>query len=101
MDFLKGITDPGWLAFALFFLGIIFFMAYNRQRESRRILNKFDEKDIVITSGLEQYIPRGLIIGCVTEINRESSELWQTARLTPFSDFNKLTVISILLPSDG
>lgn len=50
MEFLKGITDPGWLAFALFFLGIIFFMAYNRQRESRRILKKFDDKDIVLTS---------------------------------------------------
>ncbi|NOY08526.1 MAG: hypothetical protein GXP33_06765 [Spirochaetes bacterium] len=50
MDILKGLTDPGWLAFALFFLGIIFFLAYNRQRESRRILNKFDEKDIVLTT---------------------------------------------------
>ena len=50
MDILKGLTDPGWLAFALFFLGIIFFLAYNRQRESRRILNKFDERDIVLTT---------------------------------------------------
>jgi rod shape-determining protein MreC len=54
--------------------------------------------DIVVTSGLEQYIPAGLVIGRITEINKESSELWQTANLTPLADFNQLTIISILLP---
>ncbi len=59
---------------------------------------KIQVGDVVVTSGLEQYIPAGLIIGRITEINKESSELWQTANLTPLVDFSQLTIISILLP---
>ena len=59
---------------------------------------KIKTGDIVVTSGLEQHIPHGLIIGRVTEVNKESSELWQTARLNALSDFNKLTTVSVILP---
>ncbi len=50
MEFLEGLTNPGWLTFALVFLGIIFFLAFIRQRESKRILEKFDEDNIIITA---------------------------------------------------
>ncbi len=50
MDYLEGITNPGWLVFAIGFLGIIFFLAVVRQRESKRIMEKFNEDDIIITS---------------------------------------------------
>jgi hypothetical protein len=66
MNTLEGITNPNWLVFALIFLGVIFFLSYMRQRETRRITEKFDKNDIVITSfgvnyfGLESE-PGGLL----------------------------------------
>ncbi len=54
--------------------------------------------DIVITSGLEQSIPRGLVIGKVIEVNKESNELWQSARLSTMIDSNDLIIVSVLLP---
>ncbi len=50
MDVLEGITNPNWLIFALLFLGVIFYLTYMRQRESKRIAEKFDKSEIVITS---------------------------------------------------
>jgi hypothetical protein len=56
MDVMEGITNPNWLVFALLFLGIIFYLAYMRQRETKRITDKFDQKDIIITSfGVNYY----------------------------------------------
>jgi hypothetical protein len=56
MDVLEGISNPHWLIFALTFLGIIFYLAYMRQRESKRITEKFDKNDIIITSfGVNYY----------------------------------------------
>lgn len=54
--------------------------------------------DIVATSGLEQNIPRGLVIGRVTEINKENNEVWQTAIVEPLVDLDTLSVVAILLP---
>ncbi|MFH0956192.1 MAG: rod shape-determining protein MreC, partial [Candidatus Falkowbacteria bacterium] len=39
--------------------------------------------DIVATSGLEQNIPRGLVIGRVTKVSKENNEVWQTAAIEP------------------
>ena len=56
MNVLEGITNPNWLIFALIFLGIIFYLAYMRQRETKRITDKFDKEQIVITSfGVNYY----------------------------------------------
>lgn len=56
MDILEGITNPRWLVFALLFLGVIFYLAYMRQRETKRISDKFDKQDIIITSfGVNYY----------------------------------------------
>lgn len=60
---------------------------------------KMAEGDIVITSGLEQNIPRGLVIGSVSQVNKENNELWQSAIIEPLIDFNDLTIVSVLLPS--
>ncbi|MDP2736272.1 MAG: rod shape-determining protein MreC [bacterium] len=54
--------------------------------------------DIVATSGLEQSIPRGLIIGRVTEVSKENNEVWQTAIIEPLVDLEALSIVSILLP---
>ena len=56
MNVLEGLTNPNWLLFALIFLGIIFYLAYSRQRETKRILDKFEKKNIIITSfGVNYY----------------------------------------------
>ena len=53
---MEGITNPNWLVFALLFLAIIFYLAYMRQRETKRITDKFDKSDIIITSfGVNYY----------------------------------------------
>lgn len=54
--------------------------------------------DIIVTSGLEEAIPRGLIIGRVIEVNKKSNELWQTATIEPLVNLDKLIIISVLLP---
>jgi hypothetical protein len=50
MDLLEKITNLNWLIFALIFLGIIFYLAYMRRRESKRITDKFDKHEIITTS---------------------------------------------------
>lgn len=50
MNVLEGLTNPGWLSFAVLFLAIIAALASLRQRETRRIQEKFDAREIVITS---------------------------------------------------
>jgi rod shape-determining protein MreC len=54
--------------------------------------------DIIITSGLEKSIPRGLVIGKVIKVNKESNELWQTATIEPMIDPDELVIVSVLLP---
>jgi rod shape-determining protein MreC len=53
--------------------------------------------DSIITSGLEENIPRGLVIGKVTEVNKESNELWQSATIEPLVDLDNLIIVSVLL----
>lgn len=54
--------------------------------------------DMIITSGLERTIPRGLIIGRVAEVKKESNELWQTATIEPMVDSDELVIVSVLIP---
>ena len=56
MNPLEGLTNPNWLVFALLFIGIVFFLAYMRQMETKRISRKFQKDRIVITSfGVNYY----------------------------------------------
>jgi len=52
--------------------------------------------DKVTTSGLESLIPRGLAIGKVVKVKRESNELWQTATIEPLVDTEDLIIVSVL-----
>ena len=54
--------------------------------------------DIVVTSGLEKDIPRGLVIGRVEEVNKENNELWQEAIIEPMVDSDEIIIVSVLLP---
>ncbi|MFA6513758.1 MAG: rod shape-determining protein MreC [Patescibacteria group bacterium] len=83
-DKTKGITDGN--------LGLTIEMSYIPQLEKISIGN------MVVTSGLGGGIPRGLIIGRVSNVTSESNEVWQSATIEPLIDFSDLTVVSIIIP---
>jgi rod shape-determining protein MreC len=53
--------------------------------------------DQVITSGLEENIPRGLLIGEVAVAENEAYQPFQQAVLTPAIDLSKLFTVSVLI----
>jgi len=56
VSFLEGLTNPNWLVFALLFLAVLFYLAFMRNREARRISEKFPREQIVLTSfGVNYY----------------------------------------------
>ena len=59
---------------------------------------KINVNDLVITSGLGEIIPRGLVIGRVSEVLNKSNEIWQSATIEPFVDQDNLTIVSVVLP---
>jgi len=62
-------------------------------------VEEIDKGDLIITSGLEKNIPRGILIGEITSINNSSNEIWQQAIVEPLVDFNSLIVVAVLLPN--
>lgn len=57
--------------------------------------------NVVITSGLEQAIPRGLVIGKITEIQKENNDLWQNATIESILDASDLIVAAVILPESA
>lgn len=53
--------------------------------------------DVLVTSGLSQYFPKGLPIGKVVEIVPSRYQLSFTAYIQPFVDFSRLEYVLILL----
>lgn len=52
--------------------------------------------ETVITSGLEENIPKGLLIGTIETIEKEAYHPFQKAILKPLADLDKLTMVSII-----
>lgn len=61
-------------------------------------LEKLSSGDMVITSGLEADVPRGLFIGRVSQVRSESNDVWQEATIEPLVNLDNLTVVAIVLP---
>jgi hypothetical protein len=56
MDVVERFSNPNWLIFAVLFILVMFYLVYMRQRESKRIADKFDKNEIIITSfGVNYY----------------------------------------------
>lgn len=53
--------------------------------------------EIVITSGLEPVIPKGLIIGEIEETISETNDLFQSAILRPLVDYSSIDLVAIVL----
>ncbi len=52
--------------------------------------------DMVVTSGLESGMPRGLLIGVVEAVEKEAYEPFQKAVITPLVSLSGLTVVSVI-----
>ena len=52
--------------------------------------------DIVLTSGLGGLMPKGLVIGQVTEVQQKMYETFQTATVRPAVDFARLELALVL-----
>ncbi len=79
----QGVTDGD--------LGLTIKMDYIPQLENISV------GDTVITSGLGDKIPRGLVIGKIIEVRNESNEVWQDATIEPLVNLNNLTVVTVII----
>lgn len=53
---------------------------------------------LVITSGLEPTIPRGLVLGEIEQKISENNDLFQSAILRPLVDFDAIHIVAVILP---
>jgi len=53
--------------------------------------------DAVISSGLDGIFPKGLRVGCVAEIEKGQSGIFQEVRIRPFVDFSRLEEVLVVL----
>ncbi|MFW5888694.1 MAG: rod shape-determining protein MreC [Patescibacteria group bacterium] len=53
--------------------------------------------DTVVTSGMEENIPAGLILGKIKKVERESNDVWQTAVVEPLANLEELTMVAVVL----
>ena len=56
--------------------------------------------DIVVTSGFENGIPGGLVIGTIDQVHRNDAELFAKASISPPIRYDQLNIVSILLPQE-
>lgn len=56
--------------------------------------------ELVITSGLEPKIPRGLLVGEVEEIISEKNDLFQRAVLKPLFNFDTIHLAAVILTTE-
>jgi cell shape-determining protein MreC len=54
--------------------------------------------EVVITSGIEPNIPKGLVIGEIAEIVEPGGGFLKTAYLKPLISLDKISIISVLIP---
>ncbi|MFA4833354.1 MAG: rod shape-determining protein MreC [Patescibacteria group bacterium] len=57
--------------------------------------------DTAVTSGLEENIPAGLVIGRIVEVDKTSNEVWQRATIEPLINLDELTIVSVLRPREN
>lgn len=55
--------------------------------------------NLVITSGLEETVPRGLLLGTVESVIKDVRDPFQEATIKPLVDFEKLITVAVFLPS--
>ena len=59
---------------------------------------KIEIGNLVVTSGLEETIPRGLLVGTVEGVVKDVREPFQEATIKPLVEFNKLITVAVIKP---
>lgn len=59
---------------------------------------EIETDNIVITSGLQEGIPSGLVIGKVNRVLSNENELFKTATITPQVIYDDVTIVSVVKP---
>jgi rod shape-determining protein MreC len=72
--------------------GVLLALRYIPQDE------RISVNDIVVTSGLEDAVPSGLVVGIVNSVSTDPTAPFQEAVLEPLSDIRRLTVVSVIIP---
>jgi len=67
------------------------YMKYVRKDEDVR------PGDLVITSGLDGYFPRGIALGTVTRVNRQSADMFVAVEVTPAVAFDRLEEVMVVV----
>lgn len=73
-------------------LGLTISMDYIPQNQN------INEGDLVISSGLENNIPPGLLIGTVSRVDKKNNEIWQKAILEPLYIPDELRLVLVIKP---
>ncbi len=63
-------------------------------------INDVRAGDNVLTSGLDGVFPKGLPVGTVTQISRQTSGLSQYVVVTPYADFEHIEEVLLLKPQE-
>ena len=62
------------------------------------IAGELQNHDTIVTSGLETDIPSGLLVGTVTGLEFQPSDLFKTAQVKPAISYQNVRIVSVLLP---
>jgi len=54
--------------------------------------------NIIFTSGIEEEIPAGLLLGEISEISRDERDLFKTAKIWQPADTKNITIVNVILP---
>lgn len=54
--------------------------------------------EIIVTSGIETSVPPGLLVGKIDQITNLSGELFQSAILSPLSNYHNIKFVLVILP---
>ena len=54
--------------------------------------------DIIVTSGLDEIIPKGIVVGAVVNVVRNSPGFFQLVEIKPAVDFSKLEEVFVVVP---
>lgn len=53
--------------------------------------------ETIITSGLEENVPRGLLIGTIETVEKEAYQPFQKAIVKPLANLNKINLVSVII----
>ena len=71
-------------------LGLTLKMNFIPQKEEIKI------NDVVVTSGLEKEIPKGLVIGEVIQITNNKNDIWQSVVIESMVNFEELNIVTVI-----